>query len=89
MFDHVVLADLISFINPSLLKDYTTTYFRNVFSTSASVVISASDCVNENEALTVPVIGCPVATTSTGNGVGRVGTGFFGGFVGLVVALMC
>lgn len=72
------------------MKDYTTTYFRNVFSTSASVLISASDCVNVNEALTVPVIGCPVAvTTSTGNGVGKVGAGFFEVFVGLVVALMC
>ncbi|KAJ3072978.1 hypothetical protein HDU98_002460 [Podochytrium sp. JEL0797] len=87
--NNIVLADLISITNPSVLAaGYQPTFLRNAF-TQAQVILTASQCKSTTEALAVPVVGLAKAgggsTTTTGGGVVAMGVSLVSV---LMVALM-
>ncbi|KAJ3324673.1 hypothetical protein HDU76_013366 [Blyttiomyces sp. JEL0837] len=89
--ENIVLADLISIIQPSAIPStYTRTYFRNVF-TDSQKTLTAADCAGDlAAALPVATVTCGASATVTPTPTGKSGASKVGvsGFVGLVAAVL-
>ncbi|ORY45638.1 hypothetical protein BCR33DRAFT_765438 [Rhizoclosmatium globosum] len=66
VLQNVVLADLISVLNPSVLgSSYTPTYIRSVFSSAKQTVLTASQCTSQTAPVQVPIISVGAAPTAS------------------------
>ncbi|KAJ3313215.1 hypothetical protein HDU76_002702 [Blyttiomyces sp. JEL0837] len=83
--ENIVLADLISIVQPSTLPNYTPTFFRNIFKEGQST-LTAAGCTNKDltAPLALPLIDCPAPKKS---GAGKTVVGVLAGVVAGVVGL--
>ncbi|KAJ3223212.1 hypothetical protein HK099_001400 [Clydaea vesicula] len=65
LLGNVVLSDLVSIVQPSVLTDYKRTYLRNVFDQEQVKVTSETCSKTEEATLTIPTVACPSSKTVT------------------------